>query len=227
MKKILIVEDDKDLSRGLAYALAQDGYRPRCAFTLAQAEAILREAPDLLLLDVRLPDGSGVDFCRQCRRHSALPIIMLTACDMETDEVCGLLAGADDYITKPFSLAVLRVRMEALLRRQLWDGGAALRSGPLRLDTAACRLFRGEEEIVLSATEYRLLSYLMRNDRRVLTKEQILSALWDSEGSYIDENTVAVNISRLRAKLEEDPKHPRWLKTVHGLGYVWQGGDGP
>ena len=225
MKTILILEDDEDLNRGIAFTFERDGYRAVSAGTATEGKRILAEKDtDLIILDLGLPDGNGVDLCKEIRAYSQIPIIMLTACDLETDEVSGLLAGADDYMTKPFSLSVLRARVEALLRRTEAESRHVLRSGGYRLDTGLCRFFRGEEEIPVSATEYRLLLFFMTNAGQVLSKEQILASLWDNDGNFVDENTLHVNISRLRAKLGDDPKKPRTIRTVRGIGYIWNGG---
>ena len=180
---------------------------------------------DLMILDLGLPDGDGITFCKEIRSGSTMPIIMLTARDLETDQVSGLLAGADDYVIKPFSLSVLRARAEALLRRTETSADSVIQDGVYRLNTNLCKFYREKEEIAISTTEYRLLSYLMANSGQVLSKEQILSALWDNDGNFVDENTVSVNVSRLRSKIEVDPKHPKVIKTIHGIGYVWSGGQ--
>ena len=227
MKQILIIEDDNNLSRGIAFAFERDGFLVKVADTITDAQKKLaQDTIDLVILDIGLPDGSGLDLCKEIRRRSTIPIIMLTACDLETDEVLGLLAGADDYITKPFSLAVLRARVEVLFRRlenqqeqQLQP--QQLQSGEYRLDTALCKLYRGEEEIPISVTEFRLLKYFLSNVGQVLSKDQILTALWDNQGKFVDENTLSVNISRLRSKMEADPKNPKTIQTVQGIGYVW------
>jgi DNA-binding response OmpR family regulator len=225
MKCILIIEDDDNLSRGIAFSFEKDGYHAISANTIAQARRLFAQHPvDLIILDIGLPDGDGVTFCTEIRQASRVPIIMLTARDLETDEVSGLLAGADDYITKPFSLAILRARAQALLRRSAPDAQCFLAFGNYRLDQDKCKLFRENEEIPISTTEFRLLIYLMTNAGQVLSKEQILAALWDNGGSFVDENTLHVNISRLRSKIEDDPKKPKTIKTVHGIGYVWNGG---
>lgn len=161
-----------------------------------------------------------MDLCKEIRTYSNIPIIMLTVCDLETDEVSGFLAGADDYITKPFSLSILRARVEALLRRTEGGNPLVIDSGQYRLDTDMCKFFRGEEEIPISVTEFKLLSFFMTNAGQVLSKEQILSALWDNAGNFVDENTLPVNISRLRAKMKDDPKNPKTIKTIHGIGYI-------
>lgn len=224
-KKILILEDDENLSRGIAFTFERDGYGAVSAGGVKEGRRLLEQHKiDLIILDLGLPDGNGMDFCKEIRAYSKVPIIMLTACDLETDEVSGLLSGADDYITKPFSLSVLRARVQALLRRAEGETHHAIRSGKYMLDTNLCKFFREDEEIPISATEYRLLYFLLTNAGQVLSKEQILSALWDNGGNFVDENTLPVNISRLRAKFEDDPKNPKTIKTVHGIGYIWTEG---
>ncbi|MFD1177984.1 response regulator transcription factor [Paenibacillus puldeungensis] len=225
IKTILILEDDENLSRGIAFTFEKDGYHAVSAGCIKEGKRMLEQQnTDLIILDLGLPDGNGMDLCKEIRAYSKIPIIMLTACDLETDEVSGLLAGADDYITKPFSLSILRARVEALFRRSLSGISHTISSGKYKLDADLCKLFREDEEIPISATEYRLLSFFMTNAGQVLTKEQILSSLWDNEGNFVDENTLPVNISRLRAKLEDDPRNPQIIKTIHGIGYIWIGG---
>jgi DNA-binding response OmpR family regulator len=225
MKTILILEDDENLSRGIAFTFEKDGYDALSVSSIKDGKRMLEQHNiDLIILDLGLPDGNGMDLCKEIRTYSNVPIIMLTACDLETDEVSGLLAGADDYITKPFSLSILRARVEALLRRMEAESRHVISSGKFKLDSDLCKLFRENEEIPISATEYKLLSFLITNAGQVLSKEQILSFLWDNEGNFVDENTLPVNISRLRAKLEDDPKNPQTIKTIHGIGYLWTGG---
>jgi len=225
MKEILIIEDDENLSHGIAFAFEKDGYAVVRAGTVQDGYKRFTENKiALIILDVGLPDGSGVDFCKHIREKSNVPIIMLTARDMETDEAGGFMAGADDYVTKPFSLSVLRARVESVLRRAESKDSAENRIIKLRgysLDTSLCKFFKGDAEIPVSATEFRLLNYFMSNAGQVLTKEQILAALWDNHGNFVDENTLSVNISRLRSKIETDPKNPKTIKTIHGMGYVW------
>jgi DNA-binding response OmpR family regulator len=222
MKHILIVEDDENLSRGIAFAFEKDGYTVIKANSLKSGRTCFEQNKiDIVILDLGLPDGNGMELCRNIREKTNIPIIMLTACDMETDEVSGFMAGADDYVTKPFSLSVLRARVEAVLRRTETKENNILQSGGYRLDTTLCKFFKNNEEITASATEFRLLNYFMSNAGQVLTKEQILAALWDNQGNFVDENTLSVNISRLRAKIENDPKKPVTLKTIHGMGYIW------
>ncbi|MCL1794394.1 MAG: response regulator transcription factor [Oscillospiraceae bacterium] len=222
MNRLLIVEDDENLSRGIAFAFEKDGYSVISANTLKAGQLSFEQQNiNIVILDLGLPDGNGMEFCRSIREKSSTPIIMLTACDMETDEVAGLTAGADDYVTKPFSLSVLRARVEAVLRRMEAKENHIIQSGGYRLDTTLCKFFKRNEEITISATEFRLLNYFIANAGQVLAKQQILAALWDNQGNFVDENTLSVNISRLRAKIEDDPKKPVTLKTIHGMGYVW------
>lgn len=226
MKTILIIEDDSNLSRGMVFAFEKDGYNVLAANSAGEARTVfMKQNPDIIILDIGLPDEDGMTLCKEIRTYSNVPIIMLTARDLETDVVSGLLAGADDYVTKPFSLSILRARVEALLRRTAPGTQNIIRSGVYTIDTSTCKFCRSGEEISVSATEYKLLYYFMTNAGMVLTKEQILSALWDVDGNFVDENTLPVNISRLRSKIENDPKKPEVIKTVHGIGYVWSGGD--
>jgi len=222
MKYLLIVEDDENLSRGIAFAFEKDGYSVITEKTLKGGQTCFEQGDiDIVILDLGLPDGDGMELCRSIREKSSIPIIMLTARDLETDEVGGLAAGADDYVTKPFSLSVLRARVEAVLRRLAAKDNHVIRSGWYSLDTTLCKLYRGDVEIIISTTEFRLLHYFMSNAGQVLSKEQLLAALWDNQGNFVDENTLQVNISRLRAKIGDDPKNPKILKTIHGMGYVW------
>ena len=227
MRKILIIEDDEDLREGLAFSLQMDGYEIRCAGTKREGlERIRGESFDLVLLDCNLPDGSGFDLCTQIGAGETIPVFMLTARNTEMDEVKALELGVADFMSKPFSLAVLKARIRKILNSSAPD--MRLVSGGITVDRDGCRVYRRDEEIMLSRVEYQLLLYLMENRNRVLSKEQILARVWhvwDSQGKFVDENTLSVNIRRLRAKIEEDPGHPARIRTVHGIGYVWKEGD--
>ncbi len=224
MRKILIIEDDEDLREGLAFSLQMDGYEIRCAGTKREGlERIRGESFDLVLLDCNLPDGSGFDLCTQIGAGETIPMFMLTARNTEMDEVKALELGVADFMSKPFSLAVLKARIRKILNSSAPD--MRLVSGGITVDRDGCRVYRRDEEIILSRVEYQLLLYLMENRNRVLSKEQILEHVWDSQGKFVDENTLSVNIRRLRAKVEEDPGHPARIRTVHGIGYVWKEGD--
>ncbi len=224
MREILIIEDDADLREGLSFAMETEGYRVRTAGTkLEGMQLIKRKSWALILLDCNLPDGSGFDLCREAGRYTDAPVFVLTARATEMDEVKTLELGAADYMSKPFSLAVLKAR----IRRILQDSQKETRlvSGGISLDKDTCRVWREGEEICCSKVEYQLLLYLMENRNQVLSKEQILQQVWDSQGKFVDENTLSVNIRRLRGKVEKDPGHPSRIRTVHGIGYIWKEGE--
>lgn len=218
--KILIIEDDSGLGRGISFALEQEGYETAAVKTIDEGKRLLeKEMPDAVLLDLNLPDGDGIDFCRELRERSNLPVLMLTARDMEVDEIMGLKSGADDYITKPFSLSVLKVRLEKILQRkkQTEAEGQILSSGDMRMDLQKLKVFQGGKELELSMTEFRLLQYFLENKNRVLLKEQILQRIWDADGNFVEENTLSVNISRLRRKIGGN-----CIRTIQGMGYLWE-----
>ena len=220
-KKLLIIEDDIDLREGLRFSFEGDGYEVLDVGTGREGQMeIKKDSYDLVLLDCNLPDGTGFDLCREVRRFSMIPIIMLTARDTEMDEIRALELGVNDYLSKPFSLGVLKARMKRILNEKAET--ANLCSGNIVIDKSTCKVYKNEEEITLSKLEYRLLMYLIENKNHVLSKEQILSQIWDSDGKYVDNNTVSVNISRLRMKIEEDASNPKLIKTVHGIGYIWK-----
>lgn len=221
MSRILIIEDDMDLREGLAYFLEKDGYEVLTAGTKRVGMEIIRKALcDLILLDCNLPDGSGFDLCTEAKECGDAPILMLTARDTEMDEVKALEMGVADYMSKPFSIAVLKARIKKILQGRKPEN--RLVSGGITLEKDACKVYKNGEEIRCSKVEYQLLMYFMENRGRVLSKEQILAHVWDSQGKFVDENTLSVNIRRLRGKIEDDPKHPALIRTVHGIGYVWR-----
>ena len=221
MKKILMIEDDTDLQEGLSFSLRLDRYETACASTCREGLSFLNTGHfDLILLDCNLPDGNGFDLCSQIRTFSQIPILMLTARETEMDEVKALELAVDDYIRKPFSLAVLKARIKKLLQHA--ESPRLLVSNGITIDKGTCTVTRGTAEIIFSQTEYRLLLYLVENKNRVLSKDQILEHIWDSGGKFVDDNTVSVNIRRLRTKIEEDASNPRFLRTVYGLGYLWK-----
>ena len=220
-KKLLIIEDDIDLREGLHFSFEGDGCEVFDVGTGREGQQQIKKGSyDLVLLDCNLPDGTGFDLCRKVRRFSMIPIIMLTARDTEMDEIRALELGVNDYLSKPFSLGVLKARMKRILNEKAET--ANLCSGNIVIDKSTCKVYKNEEEITLSKLEYRLLMYLIENKNHVLSKEQILSQIWDSDGKYVDNNTVSVNISRLRMKIEEDASNPKFIKTVHGVGYIWK-----
>lgn len=221
--KILIVEDDSGLSRGISFVLSQDGYEILAADNKKTGWELFRnEHPDAVLLDLNLPDGDGIDLCRLIRKESDIPVLMLTARDMEVDEIMGLQSGADDYITKPFSIAVLKIRLEKAVKKQgkmpQQDmQKPQLQSGNVCLNPNNARVYLDGKELELSLTEFRLLQYFLENKNQVLLKEQILQRIWDSDENFIEENTLSVNISRLRRKIGGSA-----IKTVYGMGYLWE-----
>lgn len=222
MQYIILVEDDHTLGEGVRMALGQDGREITLCRTLQEGRAALAQDPcDLLILDVNLPDGSGLDLLRQARAQSAVPVILLTANDMEIDIVTGLEAGADDYIAKPFSLAVLRARVNAQLRRGTIPKQDVFEQDDLRFDFARMAFWRAERPIELSKTEQKLLRVLVENRGRTLTRAMLVDHVWTDGAAYVDENALSVAVKRLRDKLEDSPAKPRYLKTVYGIGYTW------
>lgn len=222
MERIFLLEDDEALGRGIAMALEGPEQRVIRALSMAEAEKILAaESFNLLILDVNLPDGSGLDLLRRIRRGSAVPVILLTANDMELDEVTGLESGADDYITKPFSLAVLRARVAAQLRRGKPESRERLELGPFSFDFQTMEFRRDGRAVELSKTEQRLLRVLVENRGRTLPRSLLVDRVWTDGAEYVDENALSVTVKRLRGKLEEDPANPEYIKTVYGIGYTW------
>jgi DNA-binding response OmpR family regulator len=222
---ILVIEDDPAVGRSLQAGLAYEGYTVIWKTTGADGLLAARtHQPHLIILDVRLPDGSGFDVCRQLR-HLGLrqPILMLTVQRDEIDKILGLELGADDYLTKPYSLGELRARVRALLRRTYGDLSAAeadlLFAGDLVIDRTRGHASRGSRVLNLSPTEFRLLSYLARHPGQALTRAQILDAVWGYDAEVEGENTVTVSIRRLREKVELNPSRPALILTVPGIGY--------
>jgi len=224
MKSVLIIEDDRALGDGLCLALRSPKLEPVLCRNLAAARGALAERDfDLLLLDINFPDGSGLDLLREVRQNSAVPVILLTANDLETDVVAGLETGADDYITKPFSLAVLRARVNAQLRRaeRPASQGGPVVLGDFSFDFERMEFRRGGRLVDLSKTEQRLLRVLVENRGRTLPREVLMDRVWTDGAEYVDENALSVAVKRLRDKLEDVPSKPRFLKTVYGIGYIW------
>lgn len=225
MARLLLLEDDQSLIDGLVYALTKEGFALDVAMTVREARAQLAaQAYDLLLLDQTLPDGSGLALCEEVRAGgNAVPIIFLTAMDEEIQVIRALDAGGDDYITKPFKLGELcsriraQLRRSGMLRQQEQEPGA---EGTVHIEGG--RAYREEEPLELTATELRLLACFLRNRGQVLTREQLLAALWDEDANFVDDNTLSVYIRRLREKVERDPSAPQHLRTVRGLGYEWR-----
>lgn len=227
MKRIFFVEDDQSLINGLSFALKKQGYDTDIARTKQEAELLWTEDKyDLAILDVSLPDGSGYEVCKKIRRTSKIPIMFLTAADEETDIIMGLDIGGDDYITKPFKLAVLMSRINALLRRSsnFNQEDAELSSNGITVKLLKGKVYKNGVPIELTASEYKLLCLFMENPNIVLSSEQILGRLWDCDENYVDNNTLTVYIRRLRTKIEDDPGNPKMILTVRGMGYKWNTG---
>lgn len=223
MKHIFLLEDDETLGRGIAMALTGAETSVTCRHSLAKAREVLAKDPfDLLILDVNLPNGSGLDLLRQVRSEGdATPVILLTANDLELDEVTGLEAGADDYITKPFSLAVLRARVNAQLRRSAPKAPRILTVGPFAFDFEQMDFRRDGRAVELSKTEQKLLRVLLENRGRAVPRATLVDRVWTDGAEFVEENALSVTVKRLRSKLEADPSRPDYLKTVYGIGYTW------
>ena len=222
MYHLLLIEDDGALGRGICLALEGGGLEVTVCRSLAEGRRALESgAFDLLILDINLPDGNGLDFLRALRREHAVPVILLTANDLETDIVAGLELGADDYITKPFSLAVLRARVNAQLRRGAPAQAERVEIDRFSFDFGRMEFQRDGQPVELSKTEQKLLRLLVENRGRTLTRAQLVDRIWTDGAAYVDENALSVTVKRLRDKLEETPSRPRFIKTVYGLGYTW------
>ena len=219
--KILIVEDDRMLNEGIAYALRKKKYLVYSAGTLEEAETNLNQSVNLVILDINLPDGDGREFLKKVRGNNPVPVLLLTARDTEQDMLQGFAVGCDDYVTKPFSMAVLLCRIEVLLKHVGNMEGQFYYCGTLAYDFKEKLLRKGESFVKLTATEIRLLEVFLKHRNQVLTREQLLGLVWDAYENYVDEKTLNVNIRRLREKIEDDPKEPVYIKTVFGIGYKW------
>ncbi len=221
-KKILIVEDDRGLNQGITLALHAPEYRFYSAYNLKEARRIWKEERvSLIILDINLPDGSGYTFLEEIRRESEVPVIMLTANDLEIDQVTGFSLGADDYITKPFSLMILRARVERMLARMAQDKGLTYEKDGYRFVFEQMYFTVEGQEVTLSKTEQKLLRILIEHQGQTLTREQLVDRIWSDGAQYVEENALSVTVGRLRKKLEQTgKKNP--IQTVYGLGYVWE-----
>lgn len=224
--KILVVEDDLALNAGLCFELDTNGYLTVAAYNAGKARQLLEnDSFDLVLLDVNLPDGNGFDLCREVKAlRPEQPVIFLTANDLDQNVLTGFDLGADDYITKPFNLQILKRRVEVALRH-----GAAFpknaedcyKDGYLHLDFQKLTAVRGGVALAITPNEYKLLRLLIANAGNIVTRQTLLEKLWDCDSNFIDDHTLTVTITRLRAKIE-DAGHP-YIQTVRGMGYVWTG----
>lgn len=218
--KIFLLEDDTALQKGISLKLTMEGHTVSCAGDVLTAREKINERMDFAIIDINLPDGSGLDVCKALRdSQKDTHILLLTARDMETDIVMGYAYGADDYMIKPFSLSVLLSKIGAVQRRKTETTSTEQRTGSLRFDPERQTAMIREREISLTRNEGRLLAYFLKHRGQVLTKDQLLSALWDIDGDFVDDNTLAVNVRRLREKLEKDPSAPSLIENIRGVGY--------
>lgn len=217
LKSILLLEDDENLNRGICLKLSKEGYRVFSAYTISEAQAVFdKERIDLVISDITLPDGNGLDFGKVVREKSNAILIYLTAMDQEIDIVNGYDTGADDYITKPFSVNILTSKVNAFMRRLGSEEGGVYLSGDIELHVHDMQVKKAGALIPLSKTELQLLIFLLENAGHILSKESILEKVWGLDGQFVDDNTVTVNISRLKSKLGTDS-----IENVRGLGYLW------
>lgn len=226
MAKILVVEDDLSLNTGLCFELDSCGHMSVAAYNCRKARQFLADfAFELVILDVNLPDGDGFTLCREVKeKNPDLPVIFLTANDLEQDILNGFSLGADDYVTKPFSIRVFMQRVEVALRRGLVLRTAALDvydDGFLFLDFGALTAVRGGEKLAITPNEYKLLRLLTANAGNIVTRQTLLEKLWDCDENYVDDHTLTVTMNRLRGKIEGEGHS--YIRTVRGMGYVWSG----
>ena len=219
MANIFLLEDDKILSKGISIALEKDGHTVTAVYGYMEAlQKYQSQRYDLFLLDINLPDGSGMEFCKKIRETADTPVLFLTANDTEQDMLEGFGVGCDDYIPKPFSIEVLRKKAQAVLKRTINDT-ARIRYKNLEVDADKCLVLLNGEKVHLTSTEYKLLCCLIENKGRIVTKAMLLEQLWDIDGNFVDENTIRVNIKRLRQKLKDEKQE--YIVTVFGMGYTF------
>ncbi len=228
MKNILMIEDDSTIAFGVKYALEQEGFNIEiCKDLESSRKNISDKEYNVILLDVMLPDGNGYEFCKEIREVIDTPIIFLTACDEEVNIVTGLDIGGDDYVTKPFRVRELISRINAVIRRRgnSSENKKVVKFGDLSIHTLEARVYKNGEEIFLTSVEYKLLLILMQNKNVVLSRTNILEKLWDVTYDFVSDNTLTVYIKRLRVKIEDDSTNPKYILTVRGLGYKWDGSE--
>lgn len=222
MERILIVEDDRALSNGIALALKAEGYIFLQAWSLSEARKQLEQQRiAMVILDLNLPDGDGLNLLREIKEEQDIPVVILTAKDLETEVVTGLELGADDYITKPFSLMILRARINTQMRKARRGGVQVYQTGDFYFAFSSMEFIKGNRRIDLSKTEQKLLRLLVENRGLTLGRAELVDRIWTEGSQYVDENALSVTIKRLRDKLEDNPSAPRYIKTVYGIGYTW------
>ncbi|CEO27866.1 response regulator transcription factor [Paraclostridium sordellii] len=228
MINVLMIEDDSTIAFGVKYALEQEGFNiDICKDLESGRQNINNKEYNIILLDVMLPDGNGYEFCKEIRQTLDTPIIFLTACDEEVNIVTGLDIGGDDYVTKPFRVRELISRMNAVLRRKgnNNENKKVVKFGDLSINTLEARVYKKGEEIFLTSVEYKLLLILIQNKNVVLSRTKILEKLWDVTYDFVNDNTLTVYIKRLREKIEDDSTNPKYILTVRGTGYKWDGSE--
>lgn len=223
MNHILLIEDEENLNRGISLKLQKEGY---IVFSTASAaeglDLFQNNKIDLVICDIGLPDGNGLDICAHIRQKSDVLFLFLTALDTEIDMITGYEMGADDYVTKPFSMSVLISKISVILKRTVKLPENIIRSGNLTFYLNEKRVTKESDVVSVTPTDWKLLTAFVQNPRHILSRNQLLEYLWDGNTDFVDENALAVNIRRLREKIEPDPSNPIYIKNVRGLGYVWE-----
>lgn len=222
MNNLLIVEDDKLLNKGVSYALKKDNYNVISAFSYDEGyNAYLTNNIDLILLDINLANKSGLKLCEEIRKTSNVPIVFITVNDTEHDIIKGFQKGCDDYISKPFSISIVKQRIIAILKRTNMSNKNIFNYKDITIDYDKMTFKKGNDSIKLTKTEYKLIELFTKNKGQVVSRQTILEKLWDINGNFVDENALSVNIGRLRKKIEDSPKNPQYIITVFGIGYTW------
>ncbi len=222
MLKILVVEDDWEMNRSICYILEENGYETVSAHSIAEAQKAHEDGKaDLVLLDVNLPDGEGFGFCEWLRERSRVPVLFLTARDLEEDALRGYELGAEDYVTKPFSMKILLKKIDVVLKRSSGEQSKMFDDGFLRIDLARAKAEVNGASCAVTPTEFRILQEFLSHKGQLLTYEVLMDRLWDGGSQFVDRHALAVNINRLRGKIE-DREH-RYISNVYGMGYQWIG----
>lgn len=222
MKRIMLVEDDKTIVLGLEYFLKQEGYDVIVCYDVKSALKVIdTQKYDMAILDLSLPDGNGYDVCAAIRQKDNIPVIFLTACDEEVNVVMGFDIGADDYVTKPFRVRELLSRIKSIFNRvgRGEKNKKEIKIHNVTINTATCKVMKNNDEVMLTALEYRLFLTLVNNEGQILTRNQLLEGIWDIDENFVNDNTLTVYIKRLRDKIEDDSQNPKIINTVRGIGY--------
>lgn len=220
MIKLLIIEDDVQLNTALKIYFEKTQYLVFQAFNCKEARQMIKREPDIIIVDVGLPDGSGIDLCRHMLADKKIPVIFLTARDEEKDILEGYEAGCEEYVTKPVSPKVLLKKLEVILKRES-NSEKILIYHELKIDFEKAQVWIENSEIKLTSKEWKVLEILSKNREKIITKEMILEQIWDIEGNYVEEHVIAVVINRLRKKIEKDIKNPVYIKNIFGVGYTF------